>query len=135
MRGQARQGHALTGERGLGYLVRKVEIQPAFGLGAGEAMRIEPTPPGEPRHVGAAVRIAGFNQGKVLQVFASLQRCLAFEQPGAGHWGELFSKKTLCARWCAAGLGVAQGQVHIASIHVHRHVGGINAKVDAGCRL
>ena len=68
----------------------------------------------------------------MLQVFATPQRRLAFEQPGAGHWREVFAKQALCTRWCAAGLGVAQGQVHIAGVQVYRHVGGVNANVDTG---
>ena len=95
-------------------------------------MFVQPAPPGQPFQVLGAVGVTGFDECKVGQVFAALQGFAAFEQPGAGHRGELLAKKADGVGRNIARAGVAQGNVHVTGVQVHRVVGGVNADVNVG---
>ena len=126
------QRHALAGQGGLGDLVGIVEVHPALGLQFAQLVHFEPALPGQPFQMLGAVRVPGFQQGEMGQVFTAQQFFTGFQQPGAGHGGQLLAKQAHRARRHGVGHGVAQGQVHVGGIHVHQGIGGINADVDVG---
>ena len=130
--GHARQRQPLAAQGGLGNLVRVVEIQPALGLQLVHAVDVQPAPPAQPFQVGGAVCVAGLDQGELGHVGRCAQLGLAFEQPGAGHHGQLLAKQAHAALRGGAGHAVAQGQVHVRGVQVQLRVAGINANVDAG---
>ena len=107
-----------------------VEVQPALGLKAVQALGRQPALPGEPLHVLGAVGVARLHQRKLGQVLGAAQACAAFQQPGAGHGGQLFAKQALCMRWYACRHGVAQGQVDVRRVQIDGGIGGIDADVD-----
>jgi hypothetical protein len=57
--------------------------------------------------VRAAVRIPGLDQGELLQIAALAHRRCAFQQPRAGHHGQLLAKQALAAVHARAGRAVA----------------------------